>query len=157
MCQCGHLENRSKAKQIIRQSESGLKQGSLFSRLPGSSVWPLDHCSWNKRQGKIQLSSRSTPNLQDSILLPPGSRLNLYNQVWWRTATVPPPPLQPAPRGAQKLQPPLDHMTLRQNPGLHHLQAHSWGTQWDWECLTFPNCCRFPHLQRLSLNHCIRS
>lgn len=124
-------------------------------RLPGSSVWPVDHRSWNRRLGKSRLSSQSTPTLRDMILLLPGSHLKLYWRGRGRGAAAPSPPPRWAPRRSQKLQPLPDHMTppQQEHRGIQHYQAHSCGSQWDWVCLKSPNCCWFPHAQPLSLNH----
>lgn len=123
-------------------------------RLPGSSVWPVDHRSWNRKLGKIQLSSQSTRTLRDTVPLPPGSHLKLYSRGRRREAAAPSPPLRWAPGRSQKLQLLPDHMTLPQleHRGLRHYQAHSCGSQLD--CLKSPNCCWFPRVQSLSLNHC---
>lgn len=152
MSKCGRLE------MIQRPSRDRISiDPERVSGLPGSSVWPVDHCSWNRRLGKIRLSSQSTRMLRDRILLPPGGHLKLYSGVRGREAAAPSPPLRWAPRRSQKLQTRLDRMTLPQwdHRWLRHYQVHSCGTQWAWVCLTSPNCCWFPHVQPLSLNHCI--
>lgn len=144
--------NHSKAKQ--RQNQHHPKE---VRRLPGSSVWPADHRSWNRRLGKIQLSSQSAPTLRDMIRLPPASHLKLYSRVRGREATAPSPPLRWAPGRSQKLQPRPDRTTLPQQEhrGLRRHRARSCGTQRDCVRLTSPDCCWFPHEQTLSLNHCI--
>lgn len=144
-----HPWNHTEAKQRQNQHHP-----EWVRRLPGSSVWPVDHRFWNRKLGKIQLSSQSTPTLRDTILPPPGSHLKLYSRGRGRETAAPSPPLRLAPRRSQKLQPLPGHLTLPQTEhcGLQHCQAHSCGSKWDSVCLKSPNRCWFPRVQ--SLNHC---
>ena len=149
--QVQQLRNHTEAKQ--RQN---VRHPEGVRRLPGSSVWPVDHRSWNRKLKKIQRSSPSDRTLRDTILLPPGSHLKLDSRGPGREAAVPSPPQRWAPGRSQKLQPLPDQMTLPQldHHRLRCYQAHTCGSQWASVCLKSPNCCWFPDVQSLSLNHC---
>lgn len=131
------------------ETESASLRGRS-QRLPGSSVWPLDHRSWNRKLGKIPLSSRSSPTLWDTTLLPLAYHLKPDCRGQGREAAAPSPLLRRAPERFPNLRPLPDHVTLprqrRPFRGAQHYQADSGGSRCDLVSLKCPNGSWFPRV-----------
>lgn len=131
------------------ETESASLRGRS-QRLPGSSVWPLDHRSWNRKLGKILSSSQSSPTLGDATLPPSAYHLKPDCRGQGGEAAAPSPLLRRAPETFPNLRPLPDHVTLprqrRLFRGTQHYQADSGGSRCDMVSLKCPNSSWFPRV-----------